>query len=274
MKSRLFALCVPLLLTACPKDREQALTLDEASQALEEATAASQAEGLTAVNVDISTSFTIGKGVEQALTEVKSFVASQLPCADVSVAGQTLTIVYAAKAGSCAYRGHQFSGTTEITVSKNDAGQVVVDHEWTELSNGFVSLTGSAHVTWDGKALTRNVQHDTTWTHLASGRVAHGSGNRTQSALNGDLTQGIRVDGERSWQGQRGGWDLAIAGVEMRWSDPVPQAGSYTLSTPFNASLKLAFSRVDGDTIRVTVSGPKRSFAFNVSKTGTAQQAD
>ena len=274
MKRRLFALCVPLLLTACPRDRERALTVDEASQALEEATAASEAEGLTAVTVDISTSFTIGQGVAQALNEVQSFVASQFPCADVSVADQTLTVVYGAKPGNCVYRGHQFSGTTEITVSKNDAGQVVVDHEWTALSNGFVSVTGSAHVTWDGKALTRHVQHDTTWTHLASGRVAHGAGDRTQAALNGDLTQGIRVDGTRSWQGERGAWELAISGVEMRWSDPVPQAGSYTLSTPFDATLSLGFARVDSDTIRVTVSGPKRSFAFNVSKTGAASQAD
>ncbi|MGC4089986.1 MAG: hypothetical protein QM756_19275 [Polyangiaceae bacterium] len=274
MKRRLFALCVPLLLTACPKDREQALTLDEASQALEESTAASEAEGLTSVSVDISTNFTIGQGVEQALTEVKTFVASQLPCADTSIAGTKLTVVYGAKAGSCVYRGHQFSGTTELTVSKNDAGQVVVDHDWTDFSNGVVSVTGSAHVTWDGKALTRNVQHSTTWTHLASGRVAHGSGNRTQSALNGDITQGIRVDGSRSWQGERGSWELAISGVEMRWSDPVPQAGSYTLSTPFNAELGLAFARKDVDTIHVTVSGPKRSFGFDVSKAGTAQQAN
>lgn len=274
MKRRLFALCVPLLLTACPKERERALTLDEASQALDEATAASEAESLTSVNVDISTSFTIGQGVVQALNEVQSFVASQFPCADVSVSEQTLTVVYGAKPGNCTYRGHQFSGTTEITISKNDAGQVVVEHEWTAMSNGVVSLTGSAQVTWDGTALTRNVQHDTTWTHLASGRVAHGSGNRTQSALNGDVTQGIRVDGARSWEGPRGNWELGISGVEMRWSDPVPQAGSYTLSTPFDANIAMAFSRLDADTIRVTVSGPKRSFAFNVSKTGAAQAAD
>jgi len=274
MKRRLFALCVPLLLTACPRDRERPLTLDEASQALEEATAASEAEGLTAVSIDISTSFTIGKGVEQALAEVRDFVAAELPCADVSIAQQTLSVVYGAKAGDCVYRGHTFSGTSKLTVSKNDAGQVVVDHEWISLSNGLVSLTGTAHVVWDGNARTRTVQHSTSWTHLASGRTVQGSGNRTQAALNGDISQGIVVDGSRSWQGPRGEWDLAISSVEMRWSDPVPQAGSYTLSTPFGANVSLGFSRVDGDTIRVNVSGPKRSFAFNVSKLGAAEATD
>jgi len=274
MKRRLFSLCVPLLLTACPKDREQPLTLDEASQALEEATAASEAEGLTAVSVDVSTRFSIGKGVAQALSEVRDFVAAELPCAEVTIAQQTLSVVYGAKAGNCVYRGHTFSGTSKVTVSKNEASQVVVDHEWISLSNGLVSLTGTAHVVWDGSALTRSVQHSTSWTHLASGRTAHGSGNRTQSALHGDVSQGIVVDGSRSWQGPRGAWDLAISGVEMNWNDPVPQAGSYTLSTPFGADISLGFSRVDSDTIRVNVSGPKRSFAFNVSKLGTAEPAD
>jgi hypothetical protein len=52
----------------------------------------------------------------------------------------------------------------------------------------------------------------------------------------------------------------------MRWDDPVPQAGSYTLVTPDDKTLSLSFSRVDTDTIGVTVEGPKRSFSFDVSK--------
>ena len=55
--------------------------------------------------------------------------------------------------------------------------------------------------------------------------------------------------------------------VEMRWADPVPQAGSYTLETPAGKTLSLGFSRVDADTISVTVTGPRgRSFSFNVNK--------
>ena len=52
----------------------------------------------------------------------------------------------------------------------------------------------------------------------------------------------------------------------MRWDDPVPQAGRYTLATPFDKMLALDFARVDSDTIQVTVSGPRRSFSFDVSK--------
>jgi hypothetical protein len=241
---------------------------------LEEATAASEAESLTSASVDIATNFTIGQAAENAAAELSTFITSELPCAAVTAAGASLTIEYGARAGNCSYRGHTFSGTSKVSVSKNDAGQVIVDPEWTDLSNGVVELSGMAHVVWDTQAKTRRVQHSTTWTHLASGRVAHGSGDRTQAALNGDITQGIVVDGHRSWQSDRGSFDLAIQGVQMRWADPVPQAGSYTLGTPFNATITLAFSRVDADTIHVALSGPKRSFGFDVSKLGAATQTN
>jgi hypothetical protein len=270
MKRAAFLLAFPLVLTGCPKEKE--LTASEARQSLEEAGAASSAESLTSASVDISTNFTIGQAVETAALELKTFIQTQLPCADVTLSGATLTIEYGVNPGNCLYRGHQFSGSHSITVSRDDAGEVIVDHQWTDLSNGVVELDGTAHVTWNFDAQTRRVEHQTNWTQIASGRTGQGSGDRTQTALEGGLAEGIRVDGTRSWKGQRGEWDLAIDSVEMRWVDPVPQAGSYTLVTPFDKTVSMAFSRVDEDTIKVTVAGEKKSFSFNVSKLGAIQQ--
>lgn len=256
-----------LALTACPK-KEEALTLSEARSALEEAGAASSAESLTAASVDISTSFTLGAAVEQAAEEIRTFIQSQLPCADISLSGHTLTIEYGVNPGNCLYRGHEFSGAHSITVTRNGDGQVIVDHEWTDFSNGVVEVDGTAHVTWDFDAESRRVEHLTNWTHLASGRTGQGSGDRTQTLLDGGLAEGIRVDGTRSWKGQRGQWDLGIDGVEWRWADPIPQAGTYSLSTPFDKTVSMSFSRIDEDSIMVTVAGPKKSFSFSVSKLG------
>ena len=55
--------------------------------------------------------------------------------------------------------------------------------------------------------------------------------------------------------------------VEMRWTDPVPQAGSYELSTPFNKAVSLHFMRLDEQRIEVTVEGPRREFTFIVRST-------
>jgi hypothetical protein len=266
MKRSLALLVLPLALSACPKETE--LTASEAAESLQQASASSQADNLAAASVDISTNFTIGGAMEQAAGELKAFVASQLPCADVSLSGATLAIEYGVHPGNCTYHGHTFSGSSSITVSKNDMNDVVVDHKWTGLSNGIVELDGTAHVTWDFESKTRHVVHDVKWTHLASHRTGEGVGDRTEAALAGGISEGIQVDGTRSWTGDRGTWDLSIDAVQMRWADPVPQAGGYSLSTPYGKSVSLAFSRVDSDTIKVTVSGPKHEFSFNVSKAG------
>lgn len=272
MKRLLFALFIPALLTACPRDREEAITLEEATQALQEAAAASEAQALTSSSVDIATNFTIGQGVENASAELRAFILAELPCAEVTLEDATLTVEYGARAGNCSYRGRTFSGTTMVTVAKNDAGQVVVDHEWIDFSNGVVSVDGTAQVTWDAQAKTRHVVHDATWTHLASRRTGQGSGDVTQSALGGDITQGIQLDGTRTWQGQRGSFELFILSIQMRWSDPVPQFGVYNLNTPSGKNVGMRFSRVDEDTIRVGVVGPKHpEFSFTVSKAGVIE---
>lgn len=255
-------------LAGCPRPRDEAFTRAEAQEALEEAQGSAESENLMVASVEFSTSFTIGGAVENAAAELRSFIGSQLPCAEVTLVGATLTVEYGVNPGNCTYRGHEFSGTTSVTVEANSTSDVRVHHEWTGFSNGVVTLDGTADVTWNFEALERHVVHHAEWTHLASGRTGVGEGDRVQKPLAGGIAEGFVVSGSRSWTGNAGRrWDLAIDGVEMRWADPVPQAGSYTLESPAGKTLSLGFSRVDADTIRVTVTGPRgRSFSFDVNK--------
>lgn len=262
--------CLALVLCGCPKDKDESLTSAEALDAADESAVSSQASALTTSSVEISTSFTLGQGVQQAANEIRTFIQSQLPCADVQVEVGKLTVTYGAKPGTCTYKGHTFTGSHSIEVSKNVDNQVIVDHTWTNLSNGVVKVTGTAHVTWDFDDKFRNVKHDLTWTRIRDGRTGHGTGDRTQRPLANGLKEGIETDGTWSWEGKGGKWDLVVDNVEWRWQDPVPQAGSYKLSTPKSKSLTLSFARVDDDTIKVTVSNGKNSFSFNVNKIGGA----
>ena len=258
-----------LTLTGCPRE-DRPLERADALEAVEEAAIASQASELTSTSVELSTHFTIGGAIEQAAAELRDFVASQLPCAAITLSGPTLHVRYGANPGECTYRGHRFSGETRLTVERNEEGDVEVEHEFLEFSNGRVMVSGSAHVTWSRAEASRRVVHELTWTRLSDGRTGVGSGDRVQTPLNGDVTVGFREDGTRSWEGRRGRWDLAIQGVEMRWADPVPQAGAFVLATPSDQSIKLAFARVDADTIRVTVSSGSRSFDVDVNALGAA----
>jgi len=279
-----------LVLTGCPRPKDdqpqkpdqqqkqqasqEALTLSEARSALEEVKASGEASSLIAGSIEVTTGFTIGQAVEQAAQEIGEFVASQLPCAEIAVESHSLTIEYGAKPGDCTYNGHTFSGTHSISVEANEDYDVLVHHEWDELSNGNVSATGFADVTWSLQDRTRQVVHELEWTRLSDGRTGSGSGDRLQSALNGNLAEGFAVDGYRAWQGQAGQWDLDINEIEWRWSDPVPQSGSYVLETPKGKTLSLSFAREDEDSIRVTVSGTRRSFDILVHKPGGADDAE
>ena len=248
-----------------------ALTREEAQEALEEVEVASQAQALTSNSVEIATNFTIGDAAENAAEELRSFIASQLPCAEISIelntaanAMTTIAIEYGVNDGECRYRGHEFSGRHTVSIARNDEDLVQVDHIWDELSNGQVSVSGTATVEWDLSNRERHVVHNAEWTRLSDGRTGEGSGDRIQRALDDGILEGFSVDGSRSWKGESGDWALDIDEVEMRWVDPVPQAGTYTLDTPFDKTLTVSFERASSTSIQVTVAGPKKSFDFKV----------
>jgi len=274
MKRRVFALVVAatsLLGTeACKQPAE--MTTGEALQAVQEASASGDAENVTSGSIEISTEFTIGQAAENAAAEIRTFIESQLPCALVTVSGASLSVEYGAKPGTCTYKGNTYSGKHVITVMKNDMANVVVSHEWTKLSNGRLEVTGTADVTWSATDKTRHVVHELQWTRLSDGKTGTGTGDRTQKPLEGGLVEGFQVDGDRSWTGAGGQWDLSIQGVQFRWVDPVPQSGTYSLVSPKDKSMTMNFSRVDDNTIGVTVKSGEKSFVFNVSKAGTVQQ--
>ena len=265
--------CAPLAM-GLGKCNDDALTAGEALRALEEVALSSQAVNLSSSSVEIGTEFTIGQAVEAAAEELRQFIESQLPCAQITLDGATLSIEYGALPGACTYKGHTYDGVHEITVLSAQAGELVVEHVWDGLSDGSVRVDGSAQVTWSAADSSRNVVHELTWTREIDGFSVVGGGDRTQTALAGGVLEGIEIDGDRYWTSKRGDWDLIVDGVEVRWQDPVPQAGTLDLATPFDGKYaKLTFERVDEDTIRVTVSSGSESFEFDVSKLGAISEA-
>jgi hypothetical protein len=244
------------------------LTSEEAQQALEESSIDAQAAALTSASVEVSTDFTIGQAAEQAAEQIRDFVQSQLPCAEITLQDATLRVEYGARAGGCSFKGHTFAGVHSIHVERNDEQDVEVTHTWEDFNNGRISVSGDATVTWSLDEPSRHVVHELTWTRLSDGRMGVGTGDRTQRPLSGGLSEGFEVDGERAWEGEHGRWDLTIDHIEMRWTDPVPQAGSWVLETPFDKTITLEFERIDEDTIGVTASGDDRSVELKVNRVG------
>lgn len=264
------SVAIPAFLTGCPDKGDPAseMSLSEAGQALDEAGSEAQASSAVNATIEISTNFTIGQAVEKAAAELKSFVESQLPCADIQLQNATLSITYGAKPGNCIYKGQSYSGKHTITVSKDEQGDVVVEHVWDNLKNQVVSVSGKATVTWNFQDPSRHVVHDLKWTRLFDGKTGEGTVDEIQKPLSGGVVEGISVDGDRTWTAKTGKWDLAINNVEVRWIDPIPQAGSYELTAPGGKKATLSFSRIDASTIEADLVTGKKTYKFIVDKTG------
>ncbi len=266
MRSSLLAPVVLLSLAAGCRPQE-GLTTEEAQTASQELQVESQSQALTSNTVELATNFTIGGAVEHAAEELRAFVQSQLSCADLTLSGNKLTVEYGVRSG-CQFHGQAITGQHEITISKNDTDDVLVDHVWTDLSNGKVQVSGTAEVTWSKSDVSRHVVHDLKWTRLSDGRTGEGSGDRVQRPLpaaDGGLAAGFTETGTRSWDGKAGRWSLDIDHLDMRWIDPLPEGGTLTLDTPFDKTVSADFSRPNATTIRVTLQGPRGSISINTT---------
>jgi len=244
---------------------QPAMTAEEASASLDEASVSGSAASLTATSIDLTTNFTIGMAVENAAQQIHDYVASQLPCARVTLAGASLTIEYGALPGTCTFHGRTFHGTHQIQVMANDMSQVIVQHTWTGLTDGVVTVSGTATVTWSFADPSRRVMHDLSWTRLSDGKTGEGTGDVTQTPLAAGILAGFGESGTRTWHGTSGTWTLESMDVQWRWVDAVPQSGEYVLTTPFGKTASLSFSRVDATTIHVTLTSGTKSFELNVT---------
>lgn len=258
-------LCV---LSGCSSGTAPSMSAGDAQAALEGSTVTAQADTLVSDTVEIGTHFDIGSGLENAAAQIQAAIQAELPCADITRDGSALTINYGANPGDCSYHGHQVTGEHWIRVMRNADNEVTVHHEWQGLSDGRLAIDGEADVSWSRTANRRHVLHDLSYQVVSGrdqGRTGTGSGDRTQTAIDG----GVRVDGERIWDSADGHYVLDLEDVEMRFIDPVPQAGTYRLTTPSDEALTLVFRRIDTDSIRVMVESPVNSFAFVVNSDGS-----
>ena len=267
-------LAATLGFSACGGDDEETLTNAEALEALGQALTSSEGEAVVVGVVEITTNFTIGEAVETAIEELRAFLESQIDCSEVSIVDTTLTIDFGILADNCVYRGYTYAGIAAVTLVANDADSVQVEHNWTNLTNGLTSVTGTGDVTWSASNTSRHVVHELNWDH--NGADWQASGDRLQQLIDPatGLEAGVQIDGVRDWDNEHGNWHLTINAVQMRPQDPVPQAGRYVLTTPEAKTLTLEFERVAENVIEATLSGTRKDWIFRITAAGIELEED
>ncbi|MBA3544888.1 MAG: hypothetical protein H0T76_00240 [Nannocystis sp.] len=244
----------------------------EMREALDEVVLAGQGQAVENEIIEITTDFTLGEAAQTIANKLRDALESQIPCSTITAQDNTLTLDFGGLDDTCFYNGHTIAGiiTLEITYDAI-AGEAVVVHNYQDLTNGVVTLTGTKTVTWDEQS--RHVVSDLMIAR--DGQSVHSTSDRIMTLLDpaAGLAGGIILNGGHHWDNNKGPWDLAIDGVEVRWQDPVPQAGDYTLDTPKGKTIGLGFDRVDDDTIAVTLSSGGKQRVFHVSRSGQVDDA-
>ena len=265
-----------LALTLAAAACDAPMTGAEALEALDETLRSGSGTAATEDAIVVSTEFTLGAAVADAAAELAAFWQSQAPCADVTVSGPVVTVAYGAAGGSCTWNGKTYSGVTEVTLTRTDIGDLQVDHRYLAFSDGQVTVDGTATVNWDGSALTRDVTTAHTWTDNTTGETGDVTGAHAMGTLGGEgfFADGITLDGDRQWISAAGDWDLTFDGVEARWIDPAPQAGTFAVTNPAGKSLTIAFSRLDDTTIQAVLTGARREWVFEIGALGQVAAAE
>jgi hypothetical protein len=247
------------------------LTNGEAYEALSQALVSGEGEALVGESISISTDFTIADGLEAAAENLHDFLVSQSDCWVVTRDGLTVSIDYGVLSEACVFNGKVYGGRSAVTLEAIDAEGAELTHAWTDFTDGVVTVTGAAAVSWDFADPERRVVDDLTWTGR-NGTVS-ASGERSQTLIDEEagLAGGIVVDGRRDWTFEGETWTLTIEGVQMRGIDPIPQAGVYRLSSPDGHELTLSFGRLDAATIRATLRAGAQEWRFDVTATGVTE---
>lgn len=261
-------LCLALA-TACTLPEDE-LSWEEAGLALDETVESGRGEAFVAEPIELGTSFTIGAALEEAAEELRAWLESQLPCAELSLEGHTVIMDLGGLDDLCTYRGSSYGGMIKLTVEATEADELRVRHEWVGLTDGALSLDGEADVNWtQADTLTRHVVHQMAWVD-EEGRSIDATGDREQWLLDPELgiEGGLGIRGVRDWVSETGSWHLDIEDVLLELDDPVPYDGTYIVTNPDGKQLVMHFERLDEDTIEVSIEGGRLPIVFEVNSFG------
>ncbi len=251
-------------LAAC--DFEKPATQAEMREAVVEVAELGDGVGAQAEIIELTTSFTLGQGVQATMEEIRDFVRSQVPCSTVTLEPGQLAIDFGDLGDACVYRGRTYAGVVTVSYEPHEGGAQIT-HTYEDLTGGRVTMDGTAEVTWTGNE--RHIVTDLDFVRDDDHHV-HVEADRTQTfrACEDAAAVCVHVEGTRQWTSPRGTWDLLIDDIEARSIDPVPESGRYEVTNPAGRVIEMGFSRLDEDTIAVDITGGRRDVTFEVTAAG------
>lgn len=227
--------------------------------------------------------FHAAHSMDELIQNMADFFESQAPCSQMTRSGQTLAVDFGDLDDGCEYRGRTYGGMMFVTdLTETDE---VLDLMFVGLTDGAVTLDGSASLSIGEDRQTLTAELDTLRDADAFDRPEHGRGHRGGSGreggehcvpegedgliaaqvaidyvytpYDGSFDLGVQVDGSQQHEDECGLHTGTAVGLRIAGTDRVPEAGTSKMTSPEGHERQMAFERIDDTTIEITMSGER-----------------
>jgi hypothetical protein len=263
-----------LALPAC--SGSDGLTARDVYAIVDEVDVAVRAEALVEPVVLIASESGMNASSPEGAASALEKLLVQIPCVDVVRSTSTLSIVYSASMYTCGYGGTYggqlgLSGEQTITFLQADGTHTSIDHTWKGVTNGYLTVDGTAHVTTDSTvfATSQRVVNALSWVRKSDGKSGHGKDDRTSP-----MTSSLGHDpppptGLRTWESDAGSWEMRPIDARVQGSnDGIPFVGTYAIVTPARQALTLSITYGANGPELILTDG-NHSYSFGLTPGGT-----
>lgn len=259
---------VVLALPAC--SGSEALKARDVYPIVDEIDIAVRAEALVEPTVILASDFATNATSPEAAAKLLTDGLIGAPCVHAVQRGANVSIIYSAAQYVCrsdSSLGTDFnlSGEQTITYRQADGETTAFDTEWKGISNGYLTVDGTAHVTVTADASSEHLVNSLSWVRASDGKSGHGNDDRTAAVASTMNWQAPTLTGLRTWESAAGSWELRPVDAKLQsLSTGIPFVGTFTIITPNRLTLSLSVT-YGATGPRMTLSDGTHSYSFGIS---------
>ena len=234
-----------------------------------------RAEALVEPTVLLASNFAYGATSPEDAAKRAADGISAPPCIETVQRGAAVSIVYSPTQSLCG-SGDRFntqvalSGEQTITFLQADGETSSIDHAWKGISNGYLTVDGTAHVTTTttANAFSQRVVNTLSWVRGSDSKTGHGHDDRTSAVTATEDAQAPSLTGLRTWESDAGSWELRPVDARLQSSTGgVPFVGTFAVITPTKLALTLSLT-YSATGARMTLSDGTHAYSFGISPNG------
>ena len=239
---------------------------------VDEIDVAVRAEALVEPTVLLALDFATNATSPEAAAKLLTDGLIGAPCVQAVQRGANVSLVYSTTQYLCGTdtslsADFNLSGEQTITFRQADGETTAFDTVWKGISNGYLTVDGTAHVTTTvtADASSEHLVNALSWVRASDGKSGHGNDDRTAAVASTRSWQAPTLTGLRTWESDSGSWELRPVDARLQgWSTGIPFVGTFAIITPNRLALSLSVT-YGATGPRMTLTDGTHSYSFGIS---------